>query len=68
MQVEIPNVPGKYLNLETCTMTPCPPGTYCPGATTEPIPALQANIKTLKDKLSHFMFGGTFRRLSDPPL
>ena len=35
--VEIPFVPGKYFNLNTCTLTPCPPGTYCPGGTTEPI-------------------------------
>ena len=48
VQVEIPNVPGKYLNLETCTMTPCPPGTYCPGATTEPIPCPAGKYQNLE--------------------
>jgi len=48
VQVEIPNVPGQYLNLETCTMTPCPPGTYCPGATTEPIPCPAGKYQNLE--------------------
>ncbi|MBK6699497.1 MAG: HYR domain-containing protein [Saprospiraceae bacterium] len=48
VQVEIPNVPGQYLNLETCTLTPCPPGTYCPGATTEPIPCPAGKYQNLE--------------------
>ncbi|MEM7572752.1 MAG: HYR domain-containing protein [Bacteroidota bacterium] len=30
--------PGSYYDQTTCQITLCPPGTFCPGATTDPIP------------------------------